>query len=130
GARMHERDREPKLARDEVDEPQAEGDDQAVRCFVPRLRSLPFGVAACTGAPLAVAEPGTRVTDPLRLVAISSPRRCGLRLPSSYLAPVGCGSRNSFRAPDGRPSRNSVRAPNGRGRSVVVCPTLIALRSA
>jgi hypothetical protein len=41
---MHERDRETEFARDEVDDPEAEGDDQAVRCFVPAAL-LPLDVA-------------------------------------------------------------------------------------
>jgi hypothetical protein len=48
---MHERDRETELARDEVDDPEAEGDDQAVRCFVPAAL-LPLDVAVVYRCPL------------------------------------------------------------------------------
>ena len=47
---MNECDRETELARDEVDDAEAEGDDQAVRCFVPVPVVLPLEIAGCTDA--------------------------------------------------------------------------------
>ena len=47
---MNECDRETELARDEVDDTEAEGDNQAVRCFVPVPVVLPLEITGCTDA--------------------------------------------------------------------------------